>query len=152
MSTLGIPYIDDNVASKESAIYIGKIQLDFFHKYFNELTSECAPFSFFAAITIGVRILGPSAGFILGSFCTRLFVDLSDPGFGPNDPKWVGAWYLGEFLFIDLFVCYFSPFQCGFYFTNNRKKWLLQMWRSSFTESPTHINGFFFLSRNISFV
>lgn len=24
VSTLGIPYIDDNVASKESAIYIGK--------------------------------------------------------------------------------------------------------------------------------
>lgn len=50
----------------------------------------------FAAITIGVRILGPAAGFILGSFCTRLYVDLSDPGFGPSDPKWVGAWYLGE--------------------------------------------------------
>lgn len=48
------------------------------------------------AITIGVRILGPAAGFILGSFCTRLYVDLSDPGFGPSDPKWVGAWYLGK--------------------------------------------------------
>lgn len=50
----------------------------------------------FVAITIGVRILGPAAGFILGSFCTRLYVDLSDPGFGPSDPKWVGAWYLGK--------------------------------------------------------
>lgn len=50
-----------------------------------------------AAITIGVRILGPAAGFILGSFCTRLYVDLSEPGFTPSDPKWVGAWYLGEY-------------------------------------------------------
>lgn len=41
--------------------------------------------------------MGPAAGFILGSFCTRLYVDLSDPGFGPSDPKWVGAWYLGKF-------------------------------------------------------
>lgn len=48
------------------------------------------------AITIGVRILGPAAGFILGSFCTRYYVDLSNPGFGPSDPKWVGAWYLGK--------------------------------------------------------
>lgn len=43
--TLGIPYIDDNVASRESPLYF--------------------------AITIGIRILGPALGFILGSFCTR---------------------------------------------------------------------------------
>lgn len=56
----------------------------------------------FTAITIGVRILGPAAGFILGSFCTRLYVDFSDPGFGPSDPKWVGAWYLGRH---SVFIC-----------------------------------------------
>lgn len=71
VSTLGIPFIDDNVASRESPIYI--------------------------AITIGVRILGPAAGFILGSFCTRMYVDLTDPGLNTSDPKWVGAWYLGKF-------------------------------------------------------
>lgn len=71
VSTLGIPYIDDNVASRESPIYI--------------------------AITIGVRILGPAAGFILGSFCTRVYVNISvNPGIGPSDPKWVGAWWLGK--------------------------------------------------------
>lgn len=52
--------------------------------------------------------MGPAAGFILGSFCTRLYVDLSDPGFGPSDPKWVGAWYLGEhtrfFQFFSIFL------------------------------------------------
>lgn len=68
--TLGIPYIDDNVASRESPIYF--------------------------AITIGVRILGPALGFILGSLCTLLYVDLSiDPPFTPKDPRWVGAWWLG---------------------------------------------------------
>ncbi|KAJ6642942.1 Solute carrier organic anion transporter family member 74D [Pseudolycoriella hygida] len=72
VSTLGIPYIDDNVASRESPIYI--------------------------AITIGVRILGPAFGFILGSFCTRVYVDISDPGFGPSDPKWIGAWYLVDYV------------------------------------------------------
>ncbi|XP_059480802.1 solute carrier organic anion transporter family member 74D-like [Neocloeon triangulifer] len=68
--TLGIPYIDDNVASRESPLYF--------------------------AITIGVRILGPALGFILGSVCTRLYADLSvDPPVTPNDPRWVGAWWLG---------------------------------------------------------
>ncbi|CAB3375266.1 Hypothetical predicted protein [Cloeon dipterum] len=68
--TLGIPYIDDNVASRESPLYF--------------------------AITIGVRILGPALGFILGSLCTRLYADLSvDPPVTPNDPRWVGAWWLG---------------------------------------------------------
>jgi Organic Anion Transporter Polypeptide (OATP) family len=48
------------------------------------------------AITIGVRILGPALGFILGSVCTRLYADLSvDPPVTPNDPRWVGAWWLG---------------------------------------------------------
>lgn len=50
-----------------------------------------------AAITIGVRILGPAGGFILGSFCTRLYVNPNEnPGFSTNDPQWVGAWWLGE--------------------------------------------------------
>lgn len=69
ISTLGIPYIDDNVSSKQSPMYM--------------------------AITIGVRILGPASGFIVGSFCTRWYVDFSDPGFGANDPRWIGAWWLG---------------------------------------------------------
>lgn len=50
-----------------------------------------------SAITIGVRILGPAMGFILGSVCTRLYADLSiDPQITPNDPRWVGAWWLGK--------------------------------------------------------
>lgn len=68
--TLGISYIDDNVASRESPIYF--------------------------AITIGIRILGPALGFIMGSLCTRLFIDLSiNPKISPTDPRWLGAWWLG---------------------------------------------------------
>lgn len=68
--TLGIPYIDDNVASKESPLYFG--------------------------ITIGVRILGPALGFIVGSLCTSVYADLSvDPKIDTTDPRWVGAWWLG---------------------------------------------------------
>lgn len=68
--TLGIPFIDDNVASRESPLYF--------------------------SITIGVRILGPSFGFLLGAFCTSLYADLSTvPNMNPDHPRWVGAWWLG---------------------------------------------------------
>ncbi|XP_069156183.1 solute carrier organic anion transporter family member 74D-like [Procambarus clarkii] len=67
---LGIPYIDDNIANRETPIYF--------------------------AVTNGVRILGPTLGFVLGSFCTRLYVQpLTDPGIDPTDPRWIGAWWLG---------------------------------------------------------
>nr|XP_053649345.1 solute carrier organic anion transporter family member 74D-like [Cherax quadricarinatus] len=67
---LGIPYIDDNIANRETPIYF--------------------------AVTSGVRILGPTLGFVLGSFCTRLYVDpIADPGIDPTDPRWIGAWWLG---------------------------------------------------------
>ena len=69
MATLGIPYIDDNVASKQSPMYM--------------------------AITIGVRILGPASGLLVGSLCTRWYVNFSQPNFDAGDPRWVGAWWLG---------------------------------------------------------
>ncbi|GAB6028302.1 hypothetical protein CHUAL_002477 [Chamberlinius hualienensis] len=71
--TLGIPYIDDNVANRDSPLYF--------------------------AITIGVRILGPVFGFLLGSFCTSLYVEPFDPpSFNSQDQRWVGAWWLGLFI------------------------------------------------------
>lgn len=77
---LGIPYIDDNVASRETPIYF--------------------------AGTSGVRILGPTLGFVLGSVCTRLYVHpLTDPGITTSDPRWIGAWWLGlVFVSVALFL------------------------------------------------
>lgn len=73
IATLGIPYIDDNVKSKQSPLYM--------------------------AITIGVRILGPALGYFLGSFCIRLYVDISKD-VDHTDPNFVGAWWLGKFMTI----------------------------------------------------
>ena len=68
VNTLGIPYIDDNVAPKESPLYFG--------------------------ITIGVRIFGPVCGFLLGSVCTGIPVQFpfGTSDLQPNDPNWIGAW------------------------------------------------------------
>lgn len=69
IATLGIPYIDDNVQSKQSPLYM--------------------------AITIGVRILGPALGYYLGSVCMRISYDFSTDMIH-TDPGFVGAWYLGK--------------------------------------------------------
>uniref|UniRef100_A0A4W3J2I0 Kazal-like domain-containing protein n=1 Tax=Callorhinchus milii TaxID=7868 RepID=A0A4W3J2I0_CALMI len=47
-----------------------------------------------------VALIGPIFGFLLGSFCAKLFVDIGFVNqYGltitPNDARWVGAWWLG---------------------------------------------------------
>ncbi|CAH0592197.1 unnamed protein product [Chrysodeixis includens] len=82
IATLGIPYVDDNVGSKQSPLYM--------------------------AITIGIRVIGPALGFLLGALCTRVYVNpLLDPDFDANDPRWVGAWWLGM-VFIAGFIVLLS--------------------------------------------
>ncbi|KAG5682319.1 hypothetical protein PVAND_011678 [Polypedilum vanderplanki] len=71
IATLGIPYIDDNVKSKQSPLYM--------------------------AITIGVRILGPAIGYYLGSLCMRISYDLTMSK-SHTDSNFIGAWYLGLLL------------------------------------------------------
>jgi len=52
---------------------------------------------FYLAINIGVKILGPVFGFVLGSLCTSIYVDpLVEPDVTPKDPRWIGAWWLGN--------------------------------------------------------
>lgn len=77
IATLGIPYIDDNVKSKQSPLYM--------------------------AITIGVRVLGPALGYYLGSICIRQYVDLT-VSVDHSDPNFIGAWWLGKFAFSDGFL------------------------------------------------
>jgi hypothetical protein len=77
IATLGIPYIDDNVQSKQSPLYM--------------------------AITIGVRILGPALGYYLGSLCMRISYNLTMDD-GHMGAEFIGAWYLGEFYFFFLIL------------------------------------------------
>lgn len=60
---------------------------------------------FFPAITIGIRVIGPALGFLLGALCTRVYVNpLIDPGYDASDPRWVGAWWLGKYLLIHTLI------------------------------------------------
>ncbi|XP_072291906.1 solute carrier organic anion transporter family member 3A1 [Eucyclogobius newberryi] len=74
---LGVAYIDDHVRKKDSSLYIG--------------------------ILFSTLVFGPACGFILGSVCTKfyvdaIFIDTAQLGIGPDDPGWIGAWWAGFLL------------------------------------------------------
>ncbi|XP_077196257.1 solute carrier organic anion transporter family member 1C1 isoform X1 [Paroedura picta] len=71
---LGIAYIDDYATEQSAAFYIGCVQT--------------------------VAIIGPIFGFLLGSLCAKLyvdigFVDMETITITHKDTQWVGAWWLG---------------------------------------------------------
>uniref|UniRef100_A0AAY4EFJ1 Solute carrier organic anion transporter family member n=1 Tax=Denticeps clupeoides TaxID=299321 RepID=A0AAY4EFJ1_9TELE len=71
---LGISYIDDYTRAEDTALYIGCVQT--------------------------ISIIGPVFGYLLGSFCAKIyvdigFVDMDTITISPSDARWVGAWWLG---------------------------------------------------------
>ncbi|XP_053317997.1 solute carrier organic anion transporter family member 1B3-like [Spea bombifrons] len=74
ITPLGISYLDDFSRPENTPLYI--------------------------AILHTVALFGPMTGFMLGSFCAKLyvdigFVDLDSITISPQDSRWVGAWWLG---------------------------------------------------------
>ncbi|KAG7251041.1 hypothetical protein CRUP_019235, partial [Coryphaenoides rupestris] len=54
-------------------------------------------------ILFSTLVFGPACGFILGSVCTKfyvdaIFIDSSKLGISPEDPRWIGAWWAGFLL------------------------------------------------------
>ncbi|XP_077452981.1 solute carrier organic anion transporter family member 3A1 [Stigmatopora argus] len=81
---LGVSYIDDHVKKKDSSLYIG--------------------------ILFSTLVFGPACGFILGSVCTKfyvdaIFIDTDKLGITPDDPRWIGAWWVGFLLCGALLFC-----------------------------------------------
>ncbi|KAJ7427116.1 hypothetical protein WISP_09534 [Willisornis vidua] len=71
---LGVSYIDDFSKEENSAFYIGLVRSS--------------------------GMFGPTLGFLLGSFCASLWVDMGVVdvdaiSINPKDTRWVGAWWLG---------------------------------------------------------
>uniref|UniRef100_A0A8C1N2B9 Solute carrier organic anion transporter family member n=1 Tax=Cyprinus carpio TaxID=7962 RepID=A0A8C1N2B9_CYPCA len=74
---LGLSYLDDFSRAENTALYMALIQ------------------------TVG--IMGPMFGYMLGSFCAKLYVDigavdLDTITINHKDSRWVGAWWLGFLL------------------------------------------------------
>uniref|UniRef100_A0A8C6TZ72 Solute carrier organic anion transporter family member n=1 Tax=Neogobius melanostomus TaxID=47308 RepID=A0A8C6TZ72_9GOBI len=85
---LGVSYIDDHVRKKDSSLYIG--------------------------ILFSTLVFGPACGFILGSVCTKfyvdaIFIDTTNLGISPEDPGWIGAWWAGFLLCGALLFCSALP-------------------------------------------
>ncbi|KAL6459739.1 hypothetical protein MHYP_G00314980 [Metynnis hypsauchen] len=71
---LGISYIDDHALEDNAAFYIGCVQT--------------------------TSVIGPVFGYLLGSLCAKIyvdigFVDMETIHIAPGDARWVGAWWLG---------------------------------------------------------
>ncbi|XP_046729061.1 solute carrier organic anion transporter family member 1C1 isoform X3 [Silurus meridionalis] len=71
---LGISYIDDHAMEDNAAFYIGFVQT--------------------------ISVIGPVFGYLLGSLCAKLYVDIGFVNMEgititPGDARWVGAWWLG---------------------------------------------------------
>ncbi|KAG7468201.1 hypothetical protein MATL_G00140320 [Megalops atlanticus] len=89
---LGVSYIDDHVRRKDSSLYIG--------------------------ILFSTLVFGPACGFILGSLCTKIyvdavFIDTSKLDITPEDPRWIGAWW-GGFLLCGALLFFSALFMFGF--------------------------------------
>ncbi|KAM8777629.1 solute carrier organic anion transporter family member 1C1 isoform 1-T3 [Rhynchonycteris naso] len=88
---LGIAYLDDFASEDNVAFYIGCVQT--------------------------VAIIGPIFGFLLGSLCAKLYVDigfvnLDHVTITPKDPQWVGAWWLGYLIAGVISLLAALPFWC----------------------------------------
>ncbi|XP_021546325.1 solute carrier organic anion transporter family member 1C1 isoform X3 [Neomonachus schauinslandi] len=64
-----------------------------------------------------VAIIGPIFGFLLGSLCAKLYVDigfvnLDHVTITPKDPQWVGAWWLGYLIAGIVSLLAALPFWC----------------------------------------
>ncbi|GAV01233.1 hypothetical protein RvY_11974 [Ramazzottius varieornatus] len=65
---LGLPFIDDNVQTKNSPIYF--------------------------AISFAGVLLGPLVGISMAGYFNTIFFDFSVPDFKSSDPRWISAWYM----------------------------------------------------------
>ncbi|KAG8180415.1 hypothetical protein JTE90_022764 [Oedothorax gibbosus] len=65
---------------------------------------------YYGAITFLLRYFGPLLGYLMSSMCLNYYENpLEDPGYGPNDPRWVGAWWIGFLLEGFLFLLVTIP-------------------------------------------
>uniref|UniRef100_A0A3Q1HWL2 Solute carrier organic anion transporter family member n=1 Tax=Anabas testudineus TaxID=64144 RepID=A0A3Q1HWL2_ANATE len=89
VTPLGISYIDDFAKAENSPFYIACLQT--------------------------ITLLGPIFGFLLGSYCAKLYVDIGyvdmeSLTITPRDARWVGAWWMGFLVSSALLLMSSIPF------------------------------------------
>lgn len=63
-------------------------------------------------MTMALRSVGPVGGFVLGYLCLNSYIDPSlTPTIRRNDPRWLGAWWLGKLRFYRAsFWCFYEKY------------------------------------------
>ncbi|XP_003788998.1 solute carrier organic anion transporter family member 4C1 [Otolemur garnettii] len=87
--TLGTAFIDDSVPTHKSSLYIG--------------------------IGYSMSILGPAIGYVLGGQLLTLYIDVAmghSPDVSEDDPRWLGAWWIGFLLSWIFAWSLIIPFSC----------------------------------------
>ncbi|XP_020494473.1 solute carrier organic anion transporter family member 1C1-like [Labrus bergylta] len=89
VTPLGISFIDDFARAENSPFYIACLQT--------------------------ITLLGPMFGFLLGSYCAKLYVDIGyvdmeSVTITPKDARWVGAWWMGFMVSSGLLLISSIPF------------------------------------------
>ncbi|XP_061663389.1 solute carrier organic anion transporter family member 1C1-like isoform X2 [Syngnathoides biaculeatus] len=89
VTPLGISYIDDFARAENSPFYIACLQT--------------------------IALLGPVFGYLLGSYCATIYVDIGyidmeTVTISPNDARWVGAWWMGMLVSAGLLFLSSLPF------------------------------------------
>ncbi|XP_006872378.1 PREDICTED: solute carrier organic anion transporter family member 4C1-like [Chrysochloris asiatica] len=87
--TLGTAFIDESVPTHKSSLYIG--------------------------IGYAMSILGPAIGYVLGGQLLTVYIDApmgKRTGITENDPRWLGAWWIGFLLAWVFAWSLIIPFSC----------------------------------------
>ncbi|XP_074058510.1 solute carrier organic anion transporter family member 4C1-like [Macrotis lagotis] len=87
--TLGTAFIDDSVPTHLSSLYIG--------------------------IGYAMSVLGPAIGYVLGGQLLTIYIDINleeDIDITEDDPRWLGAWWIGFLISCLLGWALIIPFSC----------------------------------------
>ncbi|XP_073534044.1 solute carrier organic anion transporter family member 4C1 isoform X2 [Phyllobates terribilis] len=87
--TLGTAFFDDSLPTHKSSLYIG--------------------------IAYGMSVVGPAIGYLIGGQTLNIYIDfekVDSVPMSPNDPRWLGAWWIA-FLIVGLVTwMLIVPFSC----------------------------------------
>ncbi|VDK49394.1 unnamed protein product [Cylicostephanus goldi] len=86
--SIGTTYIDENVSQKASPVYLGKLKI--------------LVYKTTVTITVAVHAVLTSFGPVIGVFAGGALLNIYDdfdrvdhPPIARNDPRWIGAWWIG---------------------------------------------------------